>query len=288
MKKNMQRDSEFMSMLFGLTNESVEFRNKWRSIVMASIWLVLSGFTMILTTIGVKGQFNIAVIIGLSLLKYIPLLIVVYALAKKMAARYLEDVYELDDEDLASSFLEDVAFGYGHHQIVIHEGKIDETDEMSPVILIGGPGYIQVNLDSVALIEKVNGDPVVIYPRSEPWRLGRFDRIREIGKFDEAGKREYAIINLRDQFVNGLSVRARTKDGIPIEAHDIKVIFSIQRRDPTKDDIEQGEVYFFDAHAVQSLVYKQTIITPEPSASSGINFPWDTTIIPLVISEMEE
>jgi len=288
MKKNMQSNKEFMSMLFGLTNESVEFRNKWRSIAAASIWLVLSGFTMILTTIGVKGQFNIAVIIGLSLVKYIPLLFVVYALAQIKAARYLEDVYEIEDEDLASRFLEDVTFGYGSHKIVINEGKITEEDESSPVILIGGPGYIQVNLDSVALLEKVNGDPVVIHPRSASWKLGRFDRIREIGKYDEAGKREYAIINLRDQFVNGLSVRARTKDGIPIEAHDIKVIFSILRREATKEDIAQGEVYLFDERAVQSLVYKQTIITPEPPATSGITFPWDTTIIPLVISELEE
>jgi len=39
---------------------------------------------------------------------------------------------------------------------------------------------------------------------------------------------------------------------------------------------------------VQALVYNQTIITPEPSTPSGITFPWDTTIIPLVISELEE
>ena len=183
----MQSNKEFMSMLFGLTNESVEFRNKWRSIAAASIWLVLSGFTMILTTIGVKGQFNIAVIIGLSLVKYIPLLFVVYALAQIKAARYLEDVYEIEDEDLASRFLEDVTFGYGSHKIVINEGKITEEDESSPVILIGGPGYIQVNLDSVALLEKVNGDPVVIHPRSASWKLGRGiaysrgDRQRGIG-----------------------------------------------------------------------------------------------------------
>src|SRR5512135_1340257 len=98
MKRSGQRD-EFMSKLFGLTRESVDFRNRWRTIIWASVWLVLTGFTMILTTIGVKGQFNILVIIGLSFLKYLPLLGVVYALSKKMAAQYLEDVYELDDEE---------------------------------------------------------------------------------------------------------------------------------------------------------------------------------------------
>ena len=128
----------------------------------------------------------------------------------------------------------------------------------------------------------------VIHPRSEPWKLGRFERIREIGKYDEAGKREYAIINLRDQFVKGLSVRSRTKDGIPLEALDIKVIFSVLRKESKNQDTAQNEAFSFDERGVQTLVYNQTIITPEPSTPSGINFPWDTTVIPLVISELEE
>ena len=286
-KKRMQRD-EFITLLFGLTDESVDFRNRWRTLIGTAVWLVLSGFTMAISLIGVQGRTNIAIIIGMSFIKYLPLLIVVYALAKRLSAQYLKDVYELEDEELASNFLEDMAFGYGHERITINEGKINATDEKSPVILIGGPGYIQVNLDSVALLEKVNGDPEVIYPRSEPWRLGRFERIREIGRSDEVGKREYAIINLRDQFVSGLAVRSRTKDGIPIEAQDIKMMFSILRRKESEQETVQGDAYLFDERAVQALVYNQTIITPEPSTPSGITFPWDTTIIPLVLSELEE
>jgi hypothetical protein len=289
MKRQMQRD-EFNSLLFGLTNESVEFRNKWRGIAIGIIWLILSGMSMVIMVLGsgAKDQFNIAVIIVMSLLKYIPLLIVVYSLARAMAARYLDDVYELGDADLASGFLEEVTFGYGREKITINEGRISKEDEQSSLILIGGPGSIQVNLDSIALLEKVNGEPGVIYPRNEAWKLGRFERIREIGKYDEPGKREYAIINLRDQFVSGLSVRARTKDGIPIEAQGIKVIFSVLRRKAAEGDKVQGDAYLFDERAVQALVYNQTIITPQPSTPSGITFPWDTTVIPLVISELEE
>jgi hypothetical protein len=289
MKRQMRRD-EFNSLLFGLTDESVKFRNRWRGLAGMAVWLVLSGLSMILMIFGsgAKGQLNIAIIIGMSFLKYIPLLMVVYSLARVMAARYLDDVYELDDEDLASDFLEEVTFGYGHEKITINEGRISKEDEESPLILIGGPGSIQVNLDSIALVEKVNGEPGVIYPRNDPWKLGRFERIREIGKHDEAGKREYAIINLRDQFVSGLSVKSRTKDGIPIEAQGIKVMFSILRRQQTEDAKAQGDAYLFDDRAVQALVYNQTIITPEPSTPSGITFPWDTTVIPLVISELEE
>lgn len=286
MKGSSQRD-EVNSPLFGLTDESINFRNRWRGIASLAVWLVLSGFTMLLAVFSVREQMHIAIVIGMSFLKYIPLLVVVYSLSRRMAAQYLDDIYELHDEDLASNFLEEVSFGNGREHITIKEGKIPEGDERSPIILIGGPGTIQVNLDNVALLEKVDGKPEVIYPRNQPWKLGRFERIREIGKFDEVGKREYAIINLRDQFVSGLSVKSRTKDGIPIEAQGIKVIFSILRQQNTENDQDENDAYFFDENAVHALVYNQTIITPEPSGTVGIPFPWDTTVVPLVISELE-
>lgn len=285
--KNTTQRSEFIPLLFGLTDKSVEVRNKWRGIAGVTIWLALSGLTMIPTLIGVQEQLHKGVIIGMSLLKYIPLLIVVYSFSKKKAARYLDDVYELHNEELASNFLEEVTFGYGHEKIMIKEGRITEEDEKSSLILIGGPGSIQVNLDSVALLEKVEGEPKVIFPRSEPWRLGRFERIREIGKLDEAGKREYAIINLRDLFISNLMVKSRTKDGIPLEAHGIKVMFSLLRRGQPKDNKVQDAAYLFDEDAVKALVYNQTIITPAQSATPGVPFPWDTTVVPLITSELE-
>lgn len=287
MKRNRQRD-EMASLLFGLTDKNVQFRSRWRGIAGLAVWLLLSGLTMILHVFSVKEQVHLAIVIGLSFLKYIPLLVVIYSLARKMAAQYLDDIYELHDEALASGFLEDLTFGKGREHITINEGRISEKDERSPIILIGGPGTIQVNLDSVALLEKVNGEPEVIYPRSKSWKLDRFERIREIGKHDQVGKREYAIINLRDQFITGLSLKSRTKDGIPLEAHGIKVIFSILRRQDTGGDRDKNNAYLFDESAVRALVYNQMIITPEPSAPSGINFPWDTTIVPLIISELEK
>lgn len=285
MKQQMRRD-EFSSLIFGLTDRNVEFRNRWRLIAGAAIWILLSGITMILTIIGVQERMHIAIVVAMSLIKYIPVLMVVYSLSRKMAASYLDDIYELHDEDLASKFLEEVTFGYGDEKITIKEGKISEEDEKSSLILIGGPGSVQVNLDSIAIVEKVNGEPKVIHPRNEPWKLGRFERIREIGKFDDPGKREYAIINLRDQFVSGLSVKSRTKDGIPMEAQGIKVMFSLLRKDQPKEDHVQGEAYLFDEKAVHAVVYNQTIITP-PISTAGVTFPWDTTVVPLIISELE-
>ncbi|MDO8753656.1 MAG: hypothetical protein Q7J80_07155, partial [Anaerolineales bacterium] len=288
MRRTAQRD-EINSLLFGLTDPGVQFRKRWRIIALIAVVFLLSGIPILLHAFTVKEKIQFAIVIGLSFLKYIPLLIVVYSLAKRMAAKYLDDIYELQDLALATDFLEDMAFGQGHAHITINEGRIAENDERSPIILIGGPGTIQVNLDSVALLEKINGDPEVIYPRSEAWKLGRFERIREIGKHDQLGRREYAIINLRDQFVSGLSVKSRTKDGIVLEAQGIKAIFSILRRGHSDADHDEHDAYLFDERAVQSLVYNQVLITPEPAAPSGSStFPWDTTVVPLILSELEK
>jgi len=275
-----------LNRLFNLNEEGVTYRNSKRSFVYFIVWAMLSGFTMVALVFLASNNIQRGVVVLLGLLKYIPLLMVVTALARSMAASYLADIYELEDESIADNFIEEVAFGTGSEKITINEGKISAEDEQSPVILIGGPGYIQVNLDSIALLERVDGTPEIIHARGKPWQIDRFERIREIGKFDEVGKREYAIINLRDQFVRGLTVRARSKDGIPLEAQDIKVVFSILRK--PKEEAPENDPYHFQEKAVHSLVYDQVIITPPPSKLLGVSFPWDTTVIPLITTELEE
>lgn len=285
MKRVRFQREEVIPRLFALTDDSVEYRNQMRTYARLAVWGVLSGLSLVTFFFFAENTLERLAVLGLSLLKYLPLLAVVYALARKKAASYLADIFELEDESIADDFIEEVTFGEGHEQIIINEGKISEKDELSPIILIGGPGYVQVNLDSVALLERVDGTPEIIHPRGKPWKLGRFERIREIGKYDEVGKREYAIINLRDQFVRGLSVKSRTKDGIPLEAQDIKVLFSILRK--PKSEAPENDPYHFDEKAVYALVYDQIIITPPPSKVSGVSFPWDTTVIPLITNELE-
>lgn len=270
--------------LFGLNDESVRFRKVVRAFFGIIVWFVLSGLTLVLTLFTIGESPYRPTLLILSFIKYIPILLVTYFFARRMAAHYLDDIYELHNEKLAADFIEEVAFGFGREKITIDEGRISQDDEKSAIILVGGPGKIQVNLDSAALLEKLDGEPEIISPRSDPWTLGRFERIREIGTNDEVGKREYAIINLRDQFITGLKVTSRTKDGIPIEANGIKVLFSILRRERTRETQDQD--YLFEEKAVYDLVYNQTLITPPPS-TQGVGFPWDTTVIPLVVTELE-
>ncbi|MBV5331110.1 hypothetical protein JZU69_01570, partial [bacterium] len=78
MKRQMRRD-EFDSLIYSLTDKGVEFRNKWRGMLGMTVWLILSGLSMIFMIFGsgAQGRTNIAIVIGMSFVKYIPLLMVV-------------------------------------------------------------------------------------------------------------------------------------------------------------------------------------------------------------------
>ncbi|MCC7119744.1 MAG: hypothetical protein IT310_14560 [Anaerolineales bacterium] len=313
---NLKREA-WLAYLFNLSEKGAKFRNLLSVLLGGIAWLGLSGMTAILSAANITDRFQLIVIIILSFLKYIPVLFVIYFLGRGMAARYLADIFELEDEAIASRFLKKAAFGVRYEEdiensllgkllknfkkeeedetkkkeekVTILEGKISKNELDSSILLIGGPGQIQVNLDSIAVVEGVNGVPKVIYPRKKAWRLEAFERIREIGKSDKAGEHEYAMFSLKDLFTDKFSVKTHTKDGIPIEAHGIKVIFNVLRAKEAAEstDRENGFAYSFDEDAVQTLVYGQTLTTPSPSGQNDLAFPWNTSVIPLITSEIE-
>lgn len=281
------RSSKPVAPLYGLTEDSIARRQSLRTWFILGAWGALSAVTVISFYFLLTPGLPRFILLFLSTVKAASILYVMYNTARVKAATYLADIYELEDEDTAATFIEHVAFGNEDKdlKITINEGRISLKDEESPIILIGGPGFVQVNLDSVALLERVDGIPEIIHPRGEAWKLDSFEHIREIGTSDEPGKREYAIINLREQFLRGLIVKSRTKDGIPIEAQDIKILFSILRK--PQDEAPDNDPYHFQEQAVHALVYKQHIITPPPPKASGYSFPWDSTVIPLINRELE-
>jgi hypothetical protein len=279
--------------LFGLSDESTNFRNFWRTVLTFTIYAALSIISISLIILGgVEGGTSRFIVIIMSLLKYVPILWVVNLFAKKKAAHYLSDIFEIDNNETALEFIDGVAFGHSgreagnpgipYHEgiITVRDGKISESDKQSPIVQIGGPGLVKVGLDHLVVFENVNGRASIFHPRDKPWKIGKYERIREIG--DD----QFAIINLRDQFISGISIKSRTKDGIPIEAQDVKIIFSILRKKQPDDDIIDAAL-LYDPESVKALVYGQTIITSDTSQSFGTSFPWDSAVIPLIVSEIE-
>ena len=165
-----------------------------------------------------------------------------YWLAFRVAALYLDDVFELKDLPVAESYIRQGAFGSGYDLISIREGAISPESKNSPTYRIGGPGLVQVHLENVALFEKIDGQPHVIGSAAGIAVLESFERLRQ-------------VIDLRDQVLD-MTVTGRTRDGILVTAKDVRLIFSVDRgllqangRAPL------AQPYAFTEDAIKNLVY---------------------------------
>jgi len=270
---------------FGLSESQAQKRAQWIFIFNGLLWIILSGLE-ILIHFYYADQRSLVIVL-MSFVKYAPILFVPFIAARKIASEYLTDIFELSDEGVAEDFISNLALGSGHETITIDNGRVKDDDLNSPLLLIGGPGYVQVNLGNAAVTEKTDGEPNILYSQPDYWKLEGFERIREIGFED--GKPRYAVFDLKDQFIRNLSIATRTKDGIPIEALDIKIIFSVQRRPDAGDNGDFNDSIAASDEAIHALVYRQTV--PAGTTKSfhpRVGFPWDSTILPLVLGELED
>ena len=166
-----------------------------------------------------------------------------YWLMSRIAAIYLADIFE-KEERVARRFIGQAAFGSDYDTVHIREGKIVEADQSSPIVQIGGPGYVMVELDSAALFERPDGSLHVIPPTVGEWRgkkvIEGFERIRQAA-------------DLRDM-LGSQEVNARSRDGIPVIAKDIQYSYSIYRGENPVKTLQTP--YPFVEKAVESLAYK--------------------------------
>ncbi len=308
MKQPQKKPNETLDKLLSLSEDGVKMRETWRSSYIPIGCILLGVFGALVTVFGGVGGNTSKLVVFLALaFKFLPILWVVNQVAQKKAADYLSDIFEIENDEAAAEFIESAVFGhtsgsmgmknvgydaasgknvtkmamiYKEAKITVKDGKISEADEQSPLMLIGGPGAVKVGLDYLVMFEKFTGEPNFYHPSDKPWKIGRYDRIREVGEH------QYAIINLRDQFFSGISVLSRTKDGIPIEAQDVKVIFSVLRRKPANGAARDASL-LYDPEAVKSLIYNQTMIESDDYQTFGASFPWDNIML-MIVSEIED
>lgn len=220
---------------------------------------------------------------------------VAFWLAYRVAAIYLDDIFELNNVRVTERFIRQSTFGSRYDLIEIKNGAVDEKYKDSPIILIGGPGKVRVYLENAALFEKIDGQPHVIGPtlpktsQEVPGELAEetshlrrwFKRLVSLlsGENGESSpdadgtcvlesfERLRSIIDLRDQ-VETMTVFGRTRDGIPIQATDLRVIFSILR-DGQTPTLKQP--YPFSPQAFETLVYTMPRRALIPEISYQIN-----------------
>lgn len=183
---------------------------------------------------------------SLAILRHVVVIVIPVVIAVRVAVLYLADIFELQGSKTALGFLIKGTFALGYQRMVIEDGAVSKKDRNSPMHTIGGPGEVQVNLENVAVFDRINGDIHLIPPTAEAPNnaevIESFERLRE-------------VIDLRDQITEarGIDLEARTRDGIQIAIQDIRLIYSVVRG-------RKGEAELsFDEGAVERLVYNRTV-----------------------------
>jgi len=217
-------------------------------------------------------NFVLSAFFGSKTLRYLPVVILPFVLAWQAAATYLDDIFELNRIDVARDFIMQVALTGNRKSIRIGGGDVAEKDKESPIYLIGGPGQVLVELDTVALFEKPDGKPRVIGPTVKgKVTLEGFERFRQ-------------AIDLRDQYPDPLEVDSRSLDGIQVSAADVRMLFSIWRDGQSPS---AKAPHPFSPKAVESLVYDQVsrVIVDGPYPSEP-PVSWTGTSLSLIRGEL--
>jgi hypothetical protein len=214
--------------------------------------------------------------------QYVPIFLAPFFIALQCAALYLADVFELEHVTVARGFIWSVALSGSEETIRVSQGEISEQDRQSPTFLIGGPGKVIVDLDSVAMFERPDGTPHIIGPTAKEARaratLTGFERFRQA-----IDTRDH-YVDLRDQDPKSQSVKSRSLDGIPITATDVRLMFSVYRGG-VKSATETP--YPFSREAIEQIIYQATSrVTPDQPNPSTYEFSWINRMIGLIRGEL--
>lgn len=211
--------------------------------------------------------------------QYFPIFLAPFFIALQLAALYLADIFELEDVAVARSFVWEVALSGSDEAIRISQGKVADQYLESSNYVIGGPGKVVVDLDTVALFERADGTTHVIGPTGkEPYGMATIEGFE---RFRQAIDIRDHYVELRDQDSKSQSVKGRSRDGIPITATDVRLMFSIYRGENPQPSAEFP--YPFAKDAIERIVYKSSSkVTPDQKEPSAYEFSWINNMIGLI------
>ncbi|TAK14030.1 MAG: hypothetical protein EPO32_03215 [Anaerolineae bacterium] len=183
---------------------------------------------------------------GADTLRHVVVFVMVFLLGLRIAASFLDDVFELNDVALAERYILQSVFASQYSRITIRDGAVADEHVNSPVTRIGGPGLVKVHLNNVALFEKMDGSPDVIGPleSARAHKLDRFERLR-------------AVVELPDQNLPLNKVSARTKDGIFVTAEGGKILYSVARNPKREASLKNPMTY--DRESIERIVYGEVV-----------------------------
>ncbi len=250
-------------------------------------------FIAVLSSTSASGQLNVSingffsflldVIKNPNILQYLPVFFASFFIALQTAAMYLADVFELEDVSVARNFIRSVALSGSNKTIRIKHGDIAEESRKSPAYLIGGPGKVIVELDSVAVFERSDGTPHIIGPTGK--ETGGKATLEGFERFRQALDIRDHYVDLRDQDDKSKAVKSRSSDGIAIKATDVRLMFSVFRGD--NPEISAEHPYPFNKESVGQIVYKAASrVTPDQINPSTFEFSWINNMVGLIRSRL--
>jgi hypothetical protein len=140
-----------------------------------------------------------------NVLRHFLILMLALWLALRLAALYLDDIFELRDVHASQRFLWLASFPGHYYNLTIQNGGVAPEHRRSHIVHIGGPGLVDVHMENAALFEKINGQPHVVEPTfNRPEELEGFERLR-------------SVIDLRDQMIEIRSWKVAREMGSPLK-----------------------------------------------------------------------
>jgi hypothetical protein len=137
----------------------------------------------------------------------------------------------------------------------------------------------------VALFEKPDGTPHVIGPTGK--EAGGRATLDGFERFRQAIDIRDQYVDLRDQDTKSQSVKGRSRDGIPITATDVRLMFSVYRGETPKNTDRDRFPYPFSKEAIEQIVYKASSkVTPDNPNPSAYEFSWISNMIGLIRSTL--
>ena len=192
-------------------------------------------------------------------LRYLYLPLAAFIGALLLAARYVQDTYQLPRFRLALRYILAAFIGVGSPVMTISEGKKKiEAGEINLLELVGGPGYLGIKPGNVALIENLTG-PVRVLSAGLHF-ISRSEMIKDTASLDD----QHGFIE---------RVPATTKDGISVEVRDIHFRYRLRTGQPPGVYAQRTPTlqYPFSVEAVRDMAYNRSV------SSTGLT-PWHNAV----------
>lgn len=203
--------------------------------------------------------------------RHVILSLVAYTLARRMAAQYVDDLFELPSTRIAQQFITAAFEGVNYLEVTVDANSpsgFRQADADTYLARIGGPGYLRVDAGNAAVLERY-GRPADAFGQGSHF-ISHFERLR-------------AVVDLRDQYQQVERFSARTKDGLEVQIENLEVAFRVTMK--TRQRLESDQ-YPFLRSAVGRIAYEELVSLP---ANHHLRvLPWTRTVLQRLVSRVRD